>query len=149
VTLGRTLAVLLTVLSGALVATQTNVNGRLGRGVGTLPAATINFGLGLVLLLGLTVLFGGGLGSLGKVGGLPKWTLLGGAMGAANVAIGLVAVRTLGTGGFTAGVIAGQLTLAVVIDRLNLFGFGYHALDATRIAGVVLLAAGAWLVLRH
>ena len=145
----RTLAVALTVLAGALVATQTNVNGRLGRGVGTFPAATINFGLGLVLLVAFTLLFGGGLGSLARVGSLPRWTLLGGAMGAANVAIGLVAVRALGTGGFTAALIAGQLTLAVVIDRFNLFGFGYHALDATRIAGVVLLAGGAWLVLRH
>jgi bacterial/archaeal transporter family-2 protein len=70
-------------------------------------------------------------------------------MGAANVAIALLAVRVLGTGGLTAAMIAGQLTLAVVIDRFDLFGFGYHALDATRIAGVVLLAAGAWLILRH
>jgi transporter family-2 protein len=55
----------------------------------------------------------------------------------------------LGTGGLTAGLVAGQLTLAIVIDRFNIFGFGYHALDATRIAGVLLLVAGTWLILRH
>jgi transporter family-2 protein len=149
VTIGRTLAIVLTVCAGALTATQANVNGRLGRGVGTLQAATINFGVGLVVIVLLTLLFGGGFGTIAKAGTLPRWTLLGGAMGAAIVAIGLVSVRVLGTGGLTAVMILGQLTLAVLIDRFNLFGFGYHALDATRIAGVALLAAGTWLILRH
>ncbi len=148
-TIGRTLAIVLTVCAGALMSTQSNVNGRLGRGVGTLQAATISFGVGLVVIVALTLVFGGGLGSIAKAGQLPRWTLLGGAMGAAIVAISLVSVRVLGTGGLTAGLVAGQLTLAIVIDRFNLFGFGYHALDATRIAGVALLVAGTWLILRH
>jgi transporter family-2 protein len=149
VTISRTLAIVLTICAGALVATQANVNGRLGRGVGTLQAATISFGVGLVVLVVLALVFGGGLGSIAKAGRLPGWTLTGGAMGAAIVAISLVSVRVLGTGGLTAATIAGQLTLAVVIDRFNLFGSGYHALDATRIAGVLLLVAGSWLILRH
>lgn len=148
-TIGRTLTIVLTVCAGALMATQSNVNGRLGRSVGTLQAATISFGVGLVVIVVLTLAFGGGLASIAKAGSLPGWTLLGGAMGAAIVAISLVAVRVLGTGGLTAGLVAGQLTLAVVIDRFNIFGFGYHALDATRIAGVLLLVAGTWLILRH
>jgi uncharacterized membrane protein YdcZ (DUF606 family) len=38
------------------------------------------------------------------------------------------------------------LAPAVVIDS---FGFGYQALDATRIAGVLAAVAGSWLILRH
>ncbi len=148
-TISRTLAIVLTVCAGALMATQSNINGRLGRGIGTFQAATVSFVTGLVILLVVTTLFAGGFGSIGKVASLPKWTLLGGAMGAAIVAISLVSVRVLGTGGLTAATISGQLTLAVVIDRFNLFGSGYHALDATRIAGVLLLVAGTWLILRH
>ena len=148
-TLSRTAAIVLTVCAGALLATQSNVNGRLGHDIGTLQATTINFIIGLVILLALTALLGGGFGSLAKVASLPKWTLSGGAMGAVIVAISLVSVRVLGTGGLTAATISGQLTLAVVIDRFNLFGSGYHALDATRIAGVLLLVAGTWLILRH
>jgi transporter family-2 protein len=149
VTTGRTLAIVLTVCAGALMATQSNVNGRLGRSVGTLQAATISFVVGLVVIVALAMAFGGGLGSIAEAGSLPKWTLLGGAMGAAVVAISLVAVRVLGTGGLTAAAVAGQLTMAVLIDRFNIFGLGYHALDATRIAGVLLLCAGTWLILRH
>jgi transporter family-2 protein len=148
-TISRTLAITLCVCAGGLMATQANVNGRLGRGVGTLQAASISFGVGLVVVLALTVLFGGGFGSIGKAASLPGWTLSGGAMGAVIVAVSLVAVRVLGTSGLTAATIAGQLTVAVVIDRFNVFGSGYHALDATRIAGVVLLAVGGWLILRH
>ena len=148
-TIGRTLAVVLSIGAGALMALQSNVNGRLGRGIGTFQAATISFGVGLVVIVALTLLFGGGFGSISRVSSLPKWTLLGGAMGAAIVAISLVSVRVLGTGGLTAALLAGQLTLAVLIDRFNVFGFGYHALDATRIAGLALLVAGTWLILRH
>ena len=108
----RSVAIALAVISGALVATQANVNARLGRSVGTFQAATINFSLGLVVLVAAMFISGGGAGGLTKIGRVPPWALLGGAMGAANVAIGLLAVRVLGTGGFTAGVIAGQLTLA-------------------------------------
>jgi transporter family-2 protein len=74
-TIGRTLAVVLTVCAGALMATQSNVNGRLGRGVGTFQAATISFGVGLVVIVALTLLFGGGLGPIARAGSLPKWTL--------------------------------------------------------------------------
>ena len=111
----RTAAIVPAIVSGALVATQANVSARLGRSVGTFQAATIHFGLGLVVLVAVMFLFGGGAGGLAKIGRVPPWALLGGAMGAANVAIGLLAVRVL---------VAGQLTLAVVIDRFDVFGFG-------------------------
>ncbi len=148
-TISRTLAIVLTVSAGALTATQANVNGRLGRGIGTMQAATVSFAVGLIVIVLLTLLFGGGLRPIARAASLPRWTLVGGALGAGIVAVSLVSVRVLGTGGLTAAMISGQLTLAVLIDRFNVFGFGYHALDATRIAGVVLLAAGTWLILRH
>ena len=44
---GRGVAIALAVVSGALVATQANLNARLGRSVGTFQAATVNFTLGL------------------------------------------------------------------------------------------------------
>jgi uncharacterized membrane protein YdcZ (DUF606 family) len=53
-TIGRTLAVVLTVCAGALMATQSNVNGRLGR---RQQAATISFGVGVVIV---ALTFGGG-----------------------------------------------------------------------------------------
>ena len=44
-----------------------------------------------------------------------------------------------------AATVTGQLTAAVVIDRLGLFGLEQTSLSATRIVGVVLLLAGTFL----
>jgi transporter family-2 protein len=64
------------------------------------------------------------------------------------VFVALEAVRTLGVSGLTAVVIAGQLTISVVIDRLGLLGVAKQHIGASRIVGLVLLAAGVVLVVR-
>jgi transporter family-2 protein len=61
----------------------------------------------------------------------------------------LVTVRTLGAGGVTAATIAGQLTLAVVIDQLGWLGVAQRQITVSRIIGIVLLAGGVYLVVRN
>jgi bacterial/archaeal transporter family-2 protein len=58
-------------------------------------------------------------------------------------------VRTLGAGGVTAATIAGQLTLAVVVDQFGWLGLAQRSITASRVAGIVLLAAGVFLVVRN
>ncbi len=147
--IGRGLAVALTIGAGVLVAMQAPINSRLGRSVGTFQAATISFAVGLILLVAATAFASGGLGGIGKLPHVPWWALLGGALGAAYVATVLVTVRTLGAGGVTAATIAGQLTMAVVIDQLGLLGIGRHHITPARIAGVLLLAGGVFLIVRN
>jgi bacterial/archaeal transporter family-2 protein len=60
----------------------------------------------------------------------------------------LVSVRTLGAGGVTAATIAGQLTMAVALDRLGILGLPQRGLTLPRVVGVALLAAGVFLVVR-
>ena len=74
--------------------------------------------------------------------------MIGGLFGAVYVFVALEAVRTLGVSGLTAVVIAGQLTISVVIDRLGLLGISKQQIGASRILGLVLLAAGVVLVVR-
>jgi transporter family-2 protein len=57
-------------------------------------------------------------------------------------------VRTLGAGGVTAATIAGQLTLAVVIDRLGWFGVEERGFTVQRVLGIALLALGTLLVVK-
>jgi transporter family-2 protein len=45
--------------------------------------------------------------------------------------------------------IAGQLAMGVLIDALGLFGLERIPLNAARVAGLVLLAGGALLVLKR
>jgi transporter family-2 protein len=90
----------------------------------------------------------------GESGGLTstfdvRWYyLIGGLLGAVYVTTALITVKSIGAGGVAAATVTGQLTAAVVIDRLGLFGLEQTSLSATRIVGVVLLLAGTFLVVR-
>ena len=136
------------VLAGGFVALQAPINATLGRAVGSLPAASISFGVGLTALVVLTMLVGGGFGDVGEVGGVPWWALIGGLLGAVYVTCALTAVKTLGAGGVTAATIAGQLITSVVADRLGWFGLEERPLNLGRMIGVGLLALGTLLILR-
>jgi bacterial/archaeal transporter family-2 protein len=145
----RTLAVLMAALGGALAGMQAPVNSRLGKTVGSVQAATFSFLIGTVALLVIASLASGGLGALGRVGRAPWWALIGGLFGAVYVTAALVAVRTLGASGVTVAIIAGQLTIAVAIDRFGLFGIARQHIYASRIVGLVLVLAGVVLVVRR
>jgi transporter family-2 protein len=145
----RGLAVLLTAAAGGLVALQAPINSRLGKAVGTFPAASVSFAIGLLVLVGIVFLTADGFSKIGEVRHLPWYGLLGGVLGAAYVSSVLVTVRTLGVGGVTAATIAGQLTMAVVIDQFGLVGVARHPINAGRVIGVGLLAAGVFLVVRN
>ena len=142
-------AALLTVLVGGLIALQAPINSTLGRTAGTFTAAAISFSIGTVLLVAITALVGGGFSRLEGVRDLSWYYLTGGILGAAYVTSVLVTVRSLGAGGVTAATIAGQLTASVVIDRLGVLGLDERPLSVQRIAGVVLLALGTFLVVRE
>jgi transporter family-2 protein len=146
--LSRGLAVLVGVGAGCLVGMQAPINSRLGKSVGSVQAATFSFLVGTALLLLIVAFVHGGLGGLGRVGHAPWWALVGGLLGAVYVTVALIAVRTLGASGLAAVVITGQLAISVAIDRFGLFGIAKQHIDASRIAGLVLLVVGALLVVR-
>lgn len=147
--MGRTLAVALTAFAGCLVALQAPVNSRLGKTVGTFQAASVSFAIGLAVLVLIALVAGGGLGNLGEIVHVPSRYLIGGLLGAVYVASVLVTVRSLGAGGVTAATIAGQLSTAVVIDQFGLLGVARQPVTITRVIGVLMLAGGVFLVVRH
>ena len=147
--MSRTLAVFAGVGAGCLVGMQAPVNSRLGRVIGSVPAASFSFLVGTAALLLITSFVGGGLGSIGGVARAPWWALVGGLLGAVYVTVALVAVRTLGASGLTAVVILGQLTISVLIDRFGLLGVARTPIGMQRVAGLVLLLAGVLLVVRR
>jgi bacterial/archaeal transporter family-2 protein len=144
----RGLAVVLTAAVGGLIAMQAPINSTLGRSVGTWQAAAVSFTVGTVILVVIATLAGGGWADLGEVRSVSWYYLLGGVLGAAYVTTVLVTVRTLGAGGVTAATIAGQLSMSLVVDQLGILGVAKHPITAARLLGVVLLAAGTFLVVR-
>jgi transporter family-2 protein len=145
----KNVAVGLTAVVGGMIALQAPINSNLGKRIGTLPAASVSFAIGTIVLVLLALLFGGGFGKLGEARHLSWVYLTGGVLGAAYVTTVLVTVRSLGAGGVTAATIAGQLTAAVVVDQLGILGIEKQVVTAPRVIGIVLLAAGTFLVVRY
>jgi bacterial/archaeal transporter family-2 protein len=145
----KNVAVGLTAVVGGMIALQAPINSTLGKRIGTLPAASVSFAIGTVVLVFLALVFGGGFGRLGEARHLTWIYLMGGVLGAAYVTTVLVTVRSLGAGGVTAATIAGQLTAAVVVDQLGILGVEKQVVTAPRVAGILLLAAGTFLVVRY
>lgn len=79
----------------------------------------------------------------------PKWLLLGGLMSAVIVLSITVAGPRIGVVATTAVLIAAQFALATLIDRFGWFGVNALPISLARIAGLVLLAAGAALTLKR
>ena len=141
------LAAIATAAVGGMIALQAPINSHLGKATGTFPAALISFGIGTILLLAIVIVTG----HLNELSGLTnvRWYyLLGGVLGAAYVTTVLLTVRTLGAGGVTAATVAGQLTTAMVVDRLGVLGLEKTPITAPRMIGVLLLFAGTVLVIR-
>ena len=145
----RGFAVVLTVVAGGFIALQSPINSQLGRHAGSVQGAFVSFVIGTLVLLVAAAVAEGGLGTVGEARHVSSWVYLtGGVLGAGYVTVALVAVRPLGTGSVIAATIAGELTVAVLIDQFGWFGVDRHPVTLTRIAGIVLLTAGVLLVVR-
>ena len=145
----RGLAVVLTAVVGGLIALQAPINSQLGRSVGTFQAAFVSFTLGTVVLAVIAGLAKGGFGQIGEVRGLSWVYLTGGVLGALYVTTVLVTVRSLGAGPVVAATIAGQLSASLVVDQLGLLGVEKDPITAVKVVGVLLLAAGVYLIVRE
>ena len=141
---------MLTAFVGGLIALQAPINSGLGRSIGSFQAAFVSFVIGTVALLVIAALAKGGLGRLSDIGTVPAWYYLtGGLLGAIYVTTVLVTVRSLGAGGVVAATVAGQLTLGMVVDQLGWLGVEKSPITALKLFGVLLLAAGTYLIVRE
>ena len=133
-------------LAGALIALQGPTNAMLGRGVGSpVNAALVSFAVGLVALLAAAFLLGAR-PNPAVARGLPWYAWTGGLYGAVFVAIAAFAAPRLGITFFLIIAIAGQLAMALLLDRTGAFGLPVVEINWQRVGGVLLVLAGAWLV---
>jgi bacterial/archaeal transporter family-2 protein len=146
----KEIAVVVTVAAGSMVAAQAPINNMVSQKVGSFGAVTVNFVVGTILILIITLVFAGGFKSEAGADPLPWYAwIFGGLAGVAIVGTTLVTVRELGAGGVTAATIAGQLTLSVVLDKLGVLGLEERAVTWDKLLGIALLAAGTILIARE
>jgi transporter family-2 protein len=143
------IAASLAVTAGLAGAVQVAVMGKLGDRIGALEAVMVAAVVTGLLVLPALVVLRQGFGGLGDTLAQPWWMLTGGALGAFIVLSITIAGPRIGTTAVVGLLIAGQLVAATVIDRFGWFGFDKVTLDAPRVLGLLLLAAGAALTLRR
>ena len=130
-------------------AVQIAVQGRLSERIGSVEALTCAIVVAAVTALVVLLVTRRSLDGLRTGLGGPKWLLLGGVMSAVIVLSITVAGPRIGVVATTAVLIAAQFALATLIDRFGWFGVDAVAVSWPRIAGLVLLAAGAALTLKR
>jgi transporter family-2 protein len=141
-------AILGALVSGFLVALQAPTNGLLARAAGSpVNAALISFAVGTAALL-LVALALGVRPNPAAVKALPPAAWLGGLYGAVFVSMAAFAAPRLGVTFFLTVSIAGQLLMALLLDRIGAFGVPRVEISVSRVVGVALVLGGALLVRR-
>ena len=130
-------------------AVQIAAQGRLSERIGSLEALACAVVVAAATALAVLLVARRSLGGLRAGFSGPKWMLVGGLMSALIIMSITIAGPRIGIVATTAVLIAAQFALATLIDRFGWFGVQAVAISGWRIAGLVLLAAGAALTLKR
>lgn len=144
----KILALLIAAGSGLAMALQGSLNAALGKVVGLLETTFVVHLTGLVLAGAVLFIFLPGGNRLGQFAQAPWYTYLGGALGVLIIYAVARSIPKVGVAPATTAIILGQVLTASVIDHFGLFGLERLPFTWCRIAGTLLMAAGAWLLLK-
>jgi bacterial/archaeal transporter family-2 protein len=147
---GTAAAASLALVAGLAGSIQVAVMGRFGERIGSFEALAANLIFSAIVATIVLLVLRQSLAGFGAALHSPWWYWVGGGgMGVVVVLTITVVTPRIGAAATIGLLIAGQLTMGVVIDRYGLFGVEKVALHWPRILGVLLLAVGALLALRR
>ena len=139
--------ILLPIIAGAAVATQTAINGQLRVVVGNpFVAALISFTVGTVVLATLVFFTKQELPEFRQLAGASWYKFIGGALGAFFITSVIVSVQRMSVANLLSLVVAGQLITALLYDQFGLFGLKESPITLTRALGALALIVGAYLI---
>jgi transporter family-2 protein len=138
---------LISLLAGIAVAFQTGVNSQLRTDTNNpVFTALISFGVGTIALMILYItlfrqspLFPHGYS-------FEWWKFTGGLLGVMYVTAVVIAAPKIGAANSLALIVAGQFITAIIIDHFGLMKLPLTPVSVYRVAGIVLLLAGVYLI---
>ncbi|MFJ2983171.1 MULTISPECIES: DMT family transporter [unclassified Pseudomonas] len=141
------LPLVLALLAGVVLPYQAASNAAVGRALGHwLWGAFTSLTVSSVVVIAALLILRVPMPDLGKALQGPWWLWIGGVLGALYVAAAAALTPKLGTAGFLVLVVAGQILTSVIVDHFGLMGFSAKPVSLPRIAGVILILAGVFLV---
>ena len=140
--------ILLGVISGACIAVQAPINAKLGAGLG-LPfaAAGVSFLAGAIILGIVTFVVAGLTHTTIQWSAPAPWLFVaGGALGTVYVTSAVVLTPQIGAAAVMGLAVTGQLLAGLTVDKFGFLGAPVHEITLGRVAGAVLLVAGAVMI---
>jgi transporter family-2 protein len=129
------------------MAVQGSLNALLSKVVGLVEATFLVHVTGTAAVAVILMLLYPGLGGLDQIGRIPWYAWLGGVLSVMIVYAVAASISRMGVATATTAIIVGQVSTAVLIDHFGLFGLRQIPFSWWKMAGIVLLAAGAKLML--
>jgi len=134
-------------MSGAAMALQGTFNAALGKIIGIWQSTLVVHLIGTAAVLVIILLAGLSWGSFNKLGAVPWYAYLGGLLNVIIIYAVARAIPQIGVGNATTAIIVAQLSTAILIDSLGIFGVKKLEFQYLDILGIILLAVGAKILL--
>jgi transporter family-2 protein len=134
------------IIAGGLIAIQSALNSSLGQRAGNLGAVLILTVVSAITLI-ILIIFFPATSTLNNLPGISEWYLYaGGVLGVAILAAPIFLVPKIGTTSTLIAIVLGQSLFALIIDHFGLFASPKIEVNIARAVGILLVAAGAYLV---
>ena len=139
---------LMGVIAGACIVAQAPINASLGRALEVpIAAAAVSFLAGGVVLWAMAFLFSHLTSTPINYGAPAPWTFVaGGLLGAFYVFSNITLTPLMGAAAVMALSVTGQLIGGLFLDKIGFMGMAVREISVGRIAGAVLLVAGAVMI---
>ena len=137
---------LLALAAGAVLPLQAGLNGQLRGHLGSpFAAAFVSFSAGTLILLATLLILRTPLPANPQ--SVPWWLwVAGGTLGVGYLIISIVLPPMIGVALTFGLVVAGQLSMSLMLDHYGLLGFAQHAINPWRALGAALIVAGVVLI---
>lgn len=139
----------LALITGALIPIQAATNAVFSKSIGN-PVITglMVFIVGLAGMILFTLFSRTSLPNVQQLSSAPAYSYLGGLIVATYVVMITILAPRIGVGPAIGLIVTGQIICAVLIDHFGLFNVASHPMSMTRIAGVLLMIAGVYCVMK-
>lgn len=143
------LPMLIAALSGVAMAVQGSINSALGKVIGLWESTFIVHLVGLLTVSLLLFICKLGNGCLSDITKAPWYSYLGGVLGVLIVYSVVLSIPKVGVAPATTAIVLGQVLTAGLVDHLGLFGLNRIPFNIYKVLGTLLMAGGAWLILKR
>lgn len=143
------ITIIIAVIGGIAAGLQAPFTGVMSNRVGELGSVLFTYGLGAVVIVLIAIAAGlTGRADLAEWRTIPRYAFLAGPLGLIIIGSLAYAVPRVGAVNATMLFLLGWLVFSAIVDHFGWFGNTVRILDLTKSAGIGLLLAGSWLLLR-